>query len=213
MRQAEARATGAEAMIAHLKLRHREAPARQVRGVVRARPQAARPVGTRVEELVATAAEDAARADLAEEKGRPGPRDTPPQAVARPAPRAPAARAGGASRPQRPARAAAASSPSWARTITETLEVIPRAVEGDPDSAGEVHLPLLRGDHPAAGTVPPHRPRPGGAEPAGDDPGGEVRPAPAPEPPERDLRPRGGRARACPRSPTGSAPAPPRSRR
>ena len=46
----------------------------------------------------------------------------------------------------------------------------PPAVEGDPDGAGKVHLPRLRGDHPAAGTVPYRAARLGRAEPAGHDP-------------------------------------------
>ena len=40
-------------------------------------------------------------------------------------------------------------------------------VEGHPDRPRVVLVPGLRNRHPAAGAVPPHRPRPGGAEPAG----------------------------------------------
>jgi hypothetical protein len=43
----------------------------------------------------------------------------------------------------------------------------------------------------AARAVPSHRPRTGRAEPAGHGPGGQVRPAPAAEPAERELCPRG----------------------
>ncbi len=70
----------------------------------------------------------------------------------------------------------------------------PAPLEGDPDRAGEVHLPGLREDQPAAGAVPPDAARLGGAEPAGDDPVREVRPASAAEPPGRALRPRRRRA-------------------
>ena len=45
-------------------------------------------------------------------------------------------------------------------TITETLESHPAQLQGDPDGAGEVHLPGLRDDHPAAGAVPSDRARP-----------------------------------------------------
>src|ERR1700731_396495 len=33
-------------------------------------------------------------------------------------------------------------------------------MEGDPDGTGEVHLPVLREDHPATGALPCHCPRP-----------------------------------------------------
>ena len=38
--------------------------------------------------------------------------------------------------------------------VTETLEVIPRAMEGRAARAGEVHLPGLREDYTSAGAVP-----------------------------------------------------------
>jgi hypothetical protein len=44
------------------------------------------------------------------------------------------------------------------------------AVEGHPDRAREVHLPLVREDDPAAGALSCHPARPYRAEPAGDDP-------------------------------------------
>ena len=58
--------------------------------------------------------------------------------------------------------------------VTETLEVVPRQwkviqprfEKGRP---GEVHLPGLREDQPAARTLPPGITGLGGAEPAGDD--------------------------------------------
>ena len=71
--------------------------------------------------------------------------------------------------------------------ITETLEVIPQILEGDPTRPREVHLPRLREDQPGAGAVPRHRPRLGRAKPAGDDPVREVWPASAAQPPGRAL--------------------------
>lgn len=73
--------------------------------------------------------------------------------------------------------------------ITETLEVIPPPMEGGADRARKIHLPVLRGDHPAARALPPDRAGSGGSEPAGDDPGCQVRPAPAAQPAERGLWP------------------------
>src|SRR5690348_500364 len=62
--------------------------------------------------------------------------------------------------------------------ITETLEVVP-PMEGDPDGAREIHLPVLRENHSAAGTVPCHCPGSGWGEPVGDDPLCQIRPASA----------------------------------
>ena len=55
-------------------------------------------------------------------------------------------------------------------------------------------MPLLRDDHPAAGTVPSDRARPCRPGPAGDDHARQVRRASAAEPAERALRPRGHRS-------------------
>jgi len=55
----------------------------------------------------------------------------------------------------------------------------PAPMEGDPDGAGEIHLPVLREDHPATGAVPCHCPRPCRSEPIGDDPLCQIRPASA----------------------------------
>ena len=63
--------------------------------------------------------------------------------------------------------------------ITETLEVIPQSVEGDPARPREVHLPRLRAHQPGAGAVPRDCPRLGWAEPAGDVGVREVRTASA----------------------------------
>ncbi len=71
--------------------------------------------------------------------------------------------------------------------VTDTLERHSAAVEGGPDGAREVHLPPLREDLAGSGTVPSHFTRLGRAEPFGDDPLREVRPASAPEPTGRAL--------------------------
>src|SRR6266481_3249432 len=60
-------------------------------------------------------------------------------------------------------------------------------MEGDPDGAGEVHLPVLREDHPATGAVPCHCPRPCRSEPTGDDPLCQIRPASAAQSAKRRL--------------------------
>src|SRR5437660_6562437 len=52
-------------------------------------------------------------------------------------------------------------------------------MEGDPDGAREIHLPVLRENHSAAGTVPRHCPGSGWGEPVGDDPLCQIRPASA----------------------------------
>ena len=78
--------------------------------------------------------------------------------------------------------------------VTETLEVIPPPLEGDPDGAGEVHVPGLRADLAAAGALPRDTARLGGPEPAGDHPVREVRAALASEPAEGPLRERGRRS-------------------
>ena len=78
--------------------------------------------------------------------------------------------------------------------VTETLEVIPRQMEGDPACPREVHLPRLREDQPGAGALSCDPARLGRPEPAGDDPVREVRAASAVEPPGRTLCPGGGAA-------------------
>ena len=77
--------------------------------------------------------------------------------------------------------------------ITETLEVIPAAVESDPARPREVHLPRLREDQPGAGAVPCAGPGLGRPQPVGDDPVREVRAAPA----ARTARPNATPGRAC----------------
>ena len=59
---------------------------------------------------------------------------------------------------------------SWARTITETLEVIPRQWKVIYDGAGKVFVPGMREDHAAAGTVPRDAAGFAWTEPAGHDP-------------------------------------------
>ena len=77
--------------------------------------------------------------------------------------------------------------------ITETLEVHPKVLEGDPARPGEVLLPGLREDQPGAGAVPRHRQGLGRTQPAGDGAVREVWPAPAAQPAGRALC-QGGRA-------------------
>lgn len=70
----------------------------------------------------------------------------------------------------------------------------PPSLEGDPDRAGEVHLPGVREDQPTAGAIPRNAARMGWAEPPGLDPVREVRPASAAEPSGRALCPGGCRS-------------------
>ena len=72
--------------------------------------------------------------------------------------------------------------------VTETLEVDPAPMEGDPACPREVHLPGLREDQPGSGAVPCDRQGLGRPQPAGDDPVREVRAASAAQPPGRTLR-------------------------
>ena len=69
------------------------------------------------------------------------------------------------------------------------------AMESDPDRAREVHLPVLREDHPAARTLSRHRPRAGWGELVGDDPLRQVWRASAAQPAERIVCPGRHRAR------------------
>src|SRR6476659_2046539 len=69
------------------------------------------------------------------------------------------------------------------------------ALESDPDRAREVHLPVLREDHPASRTLSRHRPRAGWGELVGDDPLRQVWRAPAAQPAERIVCPGRHRAR------------------
>ena len=71
----------------------------------------------------------------------------------------------------------------------------PAPLVREADRAREVHLPRLREDLRATGTLPRHPARPGRRQPAGDDPVREVRGASAAQPPERALRPGRHRAR------------------
>ena len=71
--------------------------------------------------------------------------------------------------------------------VTETLELVPAPVEGDPARAREVLLPGLRGDHAAAGALAPDRARAGRPKTARPCPVRQIRPASAAQPPERRL--------------------------
>jgi len=190
-REAEARASGAEAMIAHLKL----LIAKLKRSKYGASSERGRKLIDQLEfelgELVAAASEDAAKAEKAADKeGRTRRPDNPlrGQPVRAPLPA------------HLPRERVVLPSPTACPCCGGKLSKLgedttgsghcpePRGrahqVEGHSDRARAVLVPQLRDRHPAAGTLPSHRPRSGGAEPAGHDPGGQVRSAPAAEPPE-----------------------------
>jgi hypothetical protein len=67
----------------------------------------------------------------------------------------------------------------------------PPLMEGDPDRARAVLVPGLRDDHPATRAVPCGAPQMGWPELPRHAAVREVRPAPASQPPDRALRPRG----------------------
>jgi hypothetical protein len=189
-REAEARASGAEAMIAHLKLmiaklRHDRFGASSERG---------RKLLDQLELELEEA--EAAASEVETGKGEPNtpvrpftrrkpvrgplPEHLPRERVVLPGPSACPCCGGRLAK--------------LGETITETPGSHPPSLEGGADGAGEILLSFLRDDHPAARALPPDRARSGWTEPSGDDHGSEVRPASAAEPAERDLRPRGHRA-------------------
>src|SRR5215470_7318134 len=71
--------------------------------------------------------------------------------------------------------------------ITKTLDVVPRQMVRDRTCAGEVQLPILRDDHTAAGTVPRDRTRLCRAEPAGNDLGRQILQSSAAQPAKRAI--------------------------
>jgi hypothetical protein len=83
-------------------------------------------------------------------------------------------------------------------------------VEGNPDGAGEVRLPGVRAHHPAAGAVPPDAARLGRPQPAGDGPVREVSASTSRSTARPSATPARASSSASRRSPTRSAPAPPR---
>ena len=93
--------------------------------------------------------------------------------------------------------------------VTETLDVVPRQWFVTEHVREKFSCRVLREDHPAAGAVPCDRPRLCRAEPAGDDPGRQVRQPSAAQPAERALCARGDRARRSRPWPIMSAPARP----
>ncbi len=189
-REAEARASGAEAMVAHLKLmiaklRHDQYGASSERG-----RKLIDQMELELEELEAGAAEDATAVP------QPDADSTNVHAFIR----------------RKPVLGPLPAHLPRERVVTSWSNRMPRlwrcsrqagrdhhgdagghpaSVEGGPDSAGEVHLSCLRDHHPAAGTVPSDLSWPRRAEPAGDDPGRDVR-----EPPSVELSERGLCARA-----------------
>ena len=158
--EAEARASGAEAMVAHLKLliaklKHDRFGASSERG-----RKLIDQLELELEELVAAASEDATAAETAAGKDKSAGSATPPPAGPRRRCRQHLPR-------ERVVHPSALRLPLLRRPALQAGRGRHRdagggaaAVEGDPDRAREVLLPLLRGDHPAAGAVPPDRPRP-----------------------------------------------------
>ena len=185
-REAEARASGAEAMVAHLKLlvaklRHEQFGASSERG-----SKLLDQLELQLEELEATAAEDESvlNPDAAERASRrpirckpvrePLPAHLPRERVVIPGPTACPCCNGKLSK--------------LGKDVTETLEVVPPGGgEGDPDGARAVQLPGLRDGQPGSGAVPPDRARTCRSRAAGHNPGSKIRPTPAVEPPERNL--------------------------
>ena len=119
---------------------------------------------------------------------------TCPQAGPPPAAGEPAARAHRLSGPLRLPQVRRPG-PQAGRGRHRDARVRAAALEGGRARAGEGLLPLVRGGQPAAGPLASDRPWASRAQPAGPGAGGEVRPAPAADPAECDLRPRGGRDR------------------
>lgn len=71
---------------------------------------------------------------------------------------------------------------------TESLESIPRSYKVIQTVREKVLLPLVRGDHATACPIPPDRPRPCRSATAGDGLAREVRRPPTAQPPERTVR-------------------------
>ena len=158
--QAEARASGAEAMVAYLKLLIAKMKRERFGQSAERGRKLLDQLELQLEELEASATEDAVAAGSAEPDPSVGARLRPQEAGAGAVAGSPAARARG--------RAGAAFLPVLRRQAGQTRRGRHRdpggraaPVEGDPDRAREVHLPGLREDHPAAGAVPRHRRGPG----------------------------------------------------
>ena len=155
--QAEARASGAEAMVAYLKL----LIAKMKRERFGQSAERGRKLLDQLEfQLEELEAERHGRRGCRWD-GRAGPSDGtrlyPQEAGAGAVAGSPAARARG--------RAGAAFLSVLRRQAGQTRRGRHRdpgggaaPVEGDPDCAREVHLPVMREDHPTAGAVPCHRP-------------------------------------------------------
>ena len=192
--EAEARATGAEALIVTPQAAHRQAAARPFRPDLRAQSPAAGPTraatrGTRGRCRLGSRSQDSP--DLVGDDDRRSTPRGPSQSVGHlPAhlPRERVVIPGPTDLPVLPA----AGWPSLARTITETLEVIPRQWKV---------IQTVREKFTSATTCEtitqppapfhPDRPWPCRTGAAGHDPGSQVRAALAAEPTERDLCPRG----------------------
>ncbi len=187
--QVQAERSDDEALIASLKLRieklRRELYGRRSERKARLLDQ----LELQLEELEAGASEDELLAELAAQRTPVAP--FAPAAGAPAVPARPAARAGGdPSAGELPVLRLGAAVPAGRGRH--------RDAGGDSAASGRSSRPCarsspagLRDDRAAAGAVPGDAARLCRAEPAGDDPVREVRPAPAAEPAGRALRPRG----------------------
>jgi hypothetical protein len=193
--EAEARATGAEAMVAHLKLliaklKHDRFGASSERG-----RKLIDQLELELSELVAAASEDATKAETSKPRctsetprrrpvRAPLPEHLPRERVVIPAPSACPCCGGKLAK--------------LGEDITDTLEVVPRQWKVIQTVREKFSCRSCESiTQPPALFHPIARGRAGPQLLAVDvyvDPGGQVRPAPAAEPPERDLRPRGHRA-------------------
>lgn len=188
-RHAEQRASGAEAVIAHLKLliakmRHERFGASSERG-----RKLLDQLELQLEEIETTTAED----DAAVEAGT-APDDTAKAAATRRKPvRAPFPAHLPRERVVIPGPTACpCCNGRLARLgeeVTETLEVIPRQWMVIQTVRERFACRACEAITQMASTVPRHPARPRRTRAAGDDPGGQVRPAPAAQPAERDVCP------------------------
>ena len=158
--QAEARASGAEAMVAYLKLLIAKMKRERFGQSAERGRKLLDQLELQLEELEASATEDAVAAGSAEPDPTAVRSFTRKKPVRAPVAGSPAARARG--------RAGTAFLPVLWRQAGQTRRGRHRdpgggaaPVEGDPDRAREVHLPVVREDHPTAGAVPCHSAGPG----------------------------------------------------
>ena len=183
-----------EALIAHLKLEIEKLRRELYGSRSERKARLLEQMELQLEELEAAATEDELAAEKAAARDADGRVVRAQAAVAQAVPRASAARARRHRRAGELPLLRLGQAVEAGRGRHRDAGGDPAPVEGDPDGAREVLVPGLRDDHAAAGAVPCDAARLCRAEPAGDDPVREVRPAPAAEPAERALRPRGHRS-------------------